>query len=76
MVEYLDLLCSITSPDIIPLLSQGDDFLDALEISLLSFLRHGSMAHVLGLQPYAFVQFNRAVLLLEGLLSKKWARVT
>ena len=70
MIETLDLICSSTCPDIIPLLSQGESFLDSLERSLLYFLRHGSKVHILGIQPFAFTKFNRAILLLEGLLGE------
>ena len=70
MIENLDLICSSTSQDIVPLLSQGDSFLDSLERAMLAFLRHGCMTHILGLEPFGFVQFNRAVVLLNGLLSE------
>ena len=76
LIENLDLICSSTSQDIVPLLAQGDSFLDALEHALLAFLRHGCVTHILGLEPFAFVQFNRAIVLLNGLLSKLWFRVT
>ena len=70
LIEYLDLICQTTNHDLIPLISQGDLFLESLEHAMLSFLRHGCMTHILGLQPYSFNQFNRAVILLEGLLGK------
>ena len=64
------MLVSKVSPDITPLLSGADMFLDSLEKALLEFLRHGALSHVLGVAPFAFVYFSRAVTLIEGLLCK------
>ena len=64
------MLVSKVSPDITPLLSGSDVFLDSLEKALLEFLRHGALCHVLGVAPFAFVYFSRAVALIEGLLCK------
>ena len=67
MVEYLDMLCERVSPDVIPLVAGGDQFIDALERSLLVFLRDGAVSHVLGYAPFAFEKFNRVCALFDGL---------
>ena len=70
MVEYLDMLVAKVSPDITPIISGSDAFLDSLERAMLEFIRHGAINHVLGVAPYGFEYFTRAVTLLEGLLCK------
>ena len=62
------MIVSKISPDITPLLSGSDMFLDGLEKAFLEFIRHGALNHVLGTAPFAFAYFSRAVTLLEGLL--------
>ena len=64
------MLVAKVSPDITPLLSGSDLFLDSLEKAFLEFLRNGAMNHVLGTAPFAFNHFTRAITLIEGLLCK------
>ena len=70
LIEYLDMMISKVSPDITPLLSGSDLFLDSLEKAFLEFIRIGAMNHVLGTAPFAFTHFTRAITLIEGLLCK------
>ena len=64
------MLVAKVSPDITPLLSGSDMFLDSLEKAFLEFIRNGAMNHVLGVAPFAFTHFSRAVTLIESLLCK------
>ena len=68
LIEYLDMLVSKINPDITPLLSGSDLFLDSLEKAFLEYMRHGALCHVLGAAPFAFTHFSRAVTLIESLL--------
>jgi len=64
------MLVAKVSPDITPLLSGSDLFLDSLEKAFLEFIRNGAMNHVLGVAPFAFNHFSRAMTLIESLLCK------
>ena len=64
------MLCQRVSPDVVPLIAGGDQFIDALERSLLYFLRDGAVDHILGHSPFGFEKFNRACILFENLFSK------
>ena len=68
LISYLDQLVTMTTPDIVPLLS--DPFISSFEKAALYFLRFGAMTHLLGTAPYSFSSFNRAIALMEVLFGK------